>query len=249
MKAFKIDNIEIEDTFEESLSKEMFFIENLPVDKDLIMESIKCIKKRKDEYTIDGEKLQKLWFPDGFYKVFISHSHNDVNLANEISNKLSEKFGLKCFVDSRIWHNFRELEKILLSKFGTINNDISKNKIKEAVFMMLTQSLLRIMSNCEYALFLNTKDSLKDNTVTYSPWIFFELSVIDALARKNKESKIACLENKEVHFSFTPPQIYLTPLDYSDFNAAIDNIKNNDIDKLLNVLDEKYNKYFMKWHK
>ena len=53
--------------------------------------------------SIDGSKMQENWFSQIKADVFISHSHQDKELALGLAGWLYKKFGLKAFIDSVVW--------------------------------------------------------------------------------------------------------------------------------------------------
>ena len=63
---------------------------------------IKKVAKNDGNLRLDGDLIQKKWFPPQDVDVFLSHSHKDLNKAVKIK-KILEHFGLKVFVDSAVW--------------------------------------------------------------------------------------------------------------------------------------------------
>ncbi|MDP3208024.1 MAG: hypothetical protein Q8M65_02650, partial [Rhodoglobus sp.] len=53
--------------------------------------------------TISGEQMQSNWFPAVDVDVFISHSHDDLELARNLKDWLKTKLGLLSFIDSDVW--------------------------------------------------------------------------------------------------------------------------------------------------
>lgn len=53
--------------------------------------------------SLAGNQMQKNWFPQINADVFISHSHQDKELAKTFAGWLYEAFGLTAFIDSCVW--------------------------------------------------------------------------------------------------------------------------------------------------
>lgn len=140
---------------------------------------------------LNGSEIQKICFPEVEADVFISHSHNDKDLANALAGWLYEVFGLKAFIDSNVWEYSNDLLKII--------NDVYSNKQKDAngvciydydscnyasqhVNLMLSTALQKMIDKVECVIFLNTDNSIsvfdedkKRINRTYSPWIYSEI--------------------------------------------------------------------------
>ena len=58
---------------------------------------------------IDGKSLKELWFPQGEYQIFLSHSSQDVDKARYLKRWFDKNCGLKCFIDADVWENAYEL--------------------------------------------------------------------------------------------------------------------------------------------
>ena len=54
---------------------------------------------------IDGERLQNFVFPTNNYDVFISHSHDDLEIAKQFAAWLKEKYRYSVFLDSFVWNS------------------------------------------------------------------------------------------------------------------------------------------------
>lgn len=50
-----------------------------------------------------GEKIMKDWFPNIRADIFISHSHQDEDLAISFAGWLKQNFKLESFIDSTVW--------------------------------------------------------------------------------------------------------------------------------------------------
>lgn len=148
--------------------------------------------------TADGTKLQNDWFPQVNANIFISHSHNDLELAQGVAGWLHETFGLNCFIDSNVWGYADELLKIINSEYSDEHQDkdggylYSHEKCNTAskhVNVMLSIALQQMIDKTEATFVLNTdncikkyKDVPKDKT--YSPWIYTEIICTELVRKK-----------------------------------------------------------------
>ena len=139
-----------------------------------------AVKKSNDELYVDGDVLQKIWFPvDKNYGAFISHSHENINIALHIVAEIEKRFECNCFIDSQVWNHYKFMENELHFMFPTKNEE----GIRVSTYMLLTEALFRVISISQCFLFLETNNSIdyKNNRVTYSPWLFYELSIAKQL--------------------------------------------------------------------
>lgn len=135
---------------------------------------------------LDGDLIQKEWFPDKDCDVFLSHSHNDLDNALKIK-VLLEHFGLKVFVDSTVWgfadNLLRKIDDAYAQRSEGYYSYNKRNRSTAAVHLMLSTALTQVMDNAEAVFFLNTPNStLKhfagteyDKTLIASPWIYHEI--------------------------------------------------------------------------
>ena len=188
------------------------------------------------ELHVDGERLQKLCFPiKENYDIFFSHSHSDVELAKNIAIELEKNYEVKCFIDSEVWQFYEDVEEELAKVFP--ENDLDGIKID--IYMLLTEALFRVIINTEHFFFLETDNSIDylNNRVTYSPWLFLELSLAKQFHKKTIE-KVALLEDKNKNRDFLK----------IDFRTVIDNFpiieKEDlfDISKCQNLIRQIYKK-------
>lgn len=137
---------------------------------------------------IDGEKLSKSWFNTIESDVFISHSHNDVELAYALAGWLKEQFDLEVFLDEVVWGNADDLLKKIDMKYcyqaeSKTYNYTKRNFTTSHVHAMLSTAIQSVMDNSEVIFFLNTQESfplitevLQENSeYTLSPWIYQEV--------------------------------------------------------------------------
>lgn len=137
--------------------------------------------------------IKEKWFPEVSADIFLSHSHKDVELANNFAQFLDEKLGLKTFIDSQAWGYADELlkriDKEYCYKKESNTYDYDKRNISTThVHMILSMALTEMINKTECVMFLNTPNSIvleDDMDITNSPWIYNEL-VITKLIKKHK---------------------------------------------------------------
>lgn len=150
---------------------------------------------------IDMVELSQSFFPtDEKFNVFISHSHADKKLAKGLSQFLRES-GISSFIDSEAWKHIDTLKKLL-------SNKVEKSSDVE---MLLTVSLLQMIDNCDYFIFLETNNSTRgsseqDELSTYSSWLFLELSATK-LMRRQKDS----ISTEQYDSALSESKYYYTP--------------------------------------
>lgn len=138
--------------------------------------------------TIDGTGLSDKWFKKVQSDVFISHSHNDENLAFALAGWLKDTFNLNVFMDEVIWDSADKLIHILDDKYcwqpnSETYNYTKRNLTTSHVHAMLSTAIFSVMDKSEVIIFLNTKESVpqihnvlnEDSKYTLSPWIYEEL--------------------------------------------------------------------------
>lgn len=104
---------------------------NLASNNDVLSSQNQIIKKSNDIFKLDsekiinhinnlssnildGENLLKSWFPlfkKEKFHIFLSHSHKDIDLVSKFAGWLYDNLNLKCFIDSAIWQNAKEIKK------------------------------------------------------------------------------------------------------------------------------------------
>ena len=142
------------------------------------------------KWVLSGSDIESNWFPKLMNHVFISHSHQDEDLALALAGALKCWMGLDAFVDSSVWRYYADLQKSIYQKVTSLRGEVYgaqrtelENSIVSHVHCMLTKSLVQMMDQCECLIFLNTPSSIGIRDVrgtsqeTYSPWIYTEVEV------------------------------------------------------------------------
>lgn len=155
----------------------------------------------KEEIILDAKQIMKEYFPQyNRFDIFLSHSHNDIDLALTIAGILKKEFHLNVFVDSIVWRNctdlLRSIDKIYCRRKDGLYDYNKRNYSTSHVYLILMNSLNMMIDECEALFFLNTPNSisLKDNLnniydldKTLSPWIFSELQTSEIIRKKVPE--------------------------------------------------------------
>lgn len=144
---------------------------------------------------INGSELQENWFANLNADIFLSHSHTDEKLAIGLAGFLSEKFNLRCFIDSCVWGYSNKLLKQIDNRYcRNLNSDSynydMRNFSTSHVHMMLSASLNKMIDNCECLFFMNTPNSLRTSELTnetFSPWIYSEILTSKIVEMKTPE--------------------------------------------------------------
>lgn len=137
----------------------------------------------KSPNYLDGTGVQKAWFPQVKADIFISHAHQDRELAFMLAGWLHEHFNLKTFIDSAVWGYGEDLQKELDELYCRKPDGIhyhyqDRNLSTSHVHIMLASAISTMMDRCECLFFLNTPSSIKfasDKYITQSPWIYYEI--------------------------------------------------------------------------
>ena len=172
----------------------------------------------KEDGFVDLSKIQNDWFPSiDKYDIFISHSHDDENLAKALAYYLRRKYNISCFIDSLIWGNVFELQRIIDDKYCSEkdeNGNITSYSYEKRNFttshlhLMLNTALMQSMQVAKLFFFINTQDSINFKNIkgewTYSPWIYSELSMSKSMYELEKDSTTKPLFECVGNFSKIP---------------------------------------------
>lgn len=200
---------------------------------------LRAITAKNGELHVDGDAVKNIWFPiNNKYKVFISHSHNDNNIAGSLAKEIEDKFGVSCFVDGAVWLFYKDLADCFANRYKCYDVD----KIRENVYMLLVQSLFEVLINSEYFFFIETSNSIdySNDNVTYSPWLFFELTV----ARYLRNCNIPLIEARQASksssliFDYKTFLNSFTSINYRDYRSEIENYEPNELAWLFDEFEE-----------
>lgn len=210
-----------------------------------------------NDYTIaknsvlDGSQIQKDWFPEIECDIFISHSHDDRELALGLAGWLFENLKIKAFIDSSVWGYSDDLLKQLddlCSRTGTKSYSYeSRNYSTSHVHIMLSTALSNMIYKTECLFFLNTNKSNINSIgdiITKSPWIYSELEV-SRIVEKRVPERFSKDEQRKFLSESTRKKldIHYKPSDIShlkkiDYNILVDwGNKDKHLDFLISRLD------------
>lgn len=151
--------------------------------------------------TIDGSQLQDDCFSQIDADIFISHSHDDKDLANALAGWLNKTFDLRVFIDSNVWEYADEILENINKRYsnkrkdpfdgGYLYNHQDCIYASQHVNMMLSIALQKMIDKVECVILLNTNNSIKvfdshNKTInkTYSPWIYHEIVCTKTIRKK-----------------------------------------------------------------
>lgn len=186
---------------------------------------------------LDGTKIKDDWFKKVDADIFISHSHNDEELAIKLAGWLKDTFELNSFIDSCVWGYANNLLKGIDNDYcksndGNYYNYDSRNFSTAHVHIMLSTALIEMIDKTECVFFINTPNSIyvKDDidNKTMSPWIYSEL-VTTQLIRKNKpnrpfnedyiDKKAEVFSQKKLEIKYNINLDHLYDIDYKGFES------------------------------
>jgi len=230
-----------------------------------------------DGSSLDGSKMQAHWFPQIKADVFISHSHEDEELAIALAGWLKETFGLTAFIDSCVWGYADDLIGLIDNKYcrkgSRLYNYEKRNYSTSHVHTMLSVALTQMIDNTECLFFLNTPNSLTPNTFieqTDSPWIYSEI-VMSRLIRENppereksrslnESQKTFATGRKNIPFSYDLSVDHLTAINskvLTDWQSIYEKNKRfselcgrntpNPLDKLYEITEKRWTRIKKNW--
>ena len=148
--------------------------------------------------TINMTDIQQLWFNQVQYDVFISHLHDDNEVAKKLAGYISKNTEKKVFIDSDIWGNIHELLKTIDDRYSRSDNDSNyydynkRNYSTSHVHALLSTALTNMIHKTNYFIFIDTSNNIKNlkenNKKTSSPWIYHELEISRIIDEAIKET-------------------------------------------------------------
>lgn len=158
-------------------------LKNLDVFKTLLYEG-----------RFDADKLQNMYFPNGHYDIFLSHSHIEEDKGKVAAFVgLLSMLGLKIFVDPFVWGSASDMLLQLDNKYSEKSPGLydynDSNYLAENVYNMLFAALIKMMDNAECVMFFETPNTFYigkkgDIAKTISPWIYQERLLSGFIRRK-----------------------------------------------------------------
>ena len=149
--------------------------------------------------NVSGEALTNSLFPTYTTGYFLSHSHDNGDLAKCVANLIRSKSSV--FFDEEMWYSADKLIETLISRQRkrscSCGNDYydldSCLKNASLAYVLLCKSLQEVIMKSHTFLFIGTKESIysEQRLSTLSPWIYYELKTINMIIKKEPMYKIA----------------------------------------------------------
>ena len=178
--------------------------------------------------ALDVSRMKADWFPEIDCDVILTHSHAYHRLARELARLLSDRFGVRAFVDADLWGSTADLQKRIDDRARDADGDYRYEDVRASsahVHMMLMSALAKMMDRCECMLLLNAPQSVPGRTPaaasTCSPWIYGEISLSSVLRRRapcdHRPADGLVFEMRGLQrFRYEPPLKHLCPLEAKD---------------------------------
>lgn len=200
--------------------------------------NVDAIKKQKSKYKkiirpllipdngiINGNALKNNYFPlethnNNVYDFFISHSHNDVESAYLLAAWLQCHCGKTCFVDSIAWGSADELlkeidDKYCYRKHSKTYDYKKRNFTTSHVHAILSMSLLDVIKNSKYCIFLESNESISLTNglkkKTFSPWLYEEIKYMRLLQPSKKRRCFSDSLNEDFKIEYEVDELNLFP--------------------------------------
>ena len=113
-----------------------------------LQNELRCLVKG-ERGIIDGERLRNFVFPTDNYDVFISHSHDDLEIAKQFAAWLKEKYRYSVFLDSFVWNSadglLREIDNLYCKQRNGLYNYHRRNYSTAHIHTMLSMSIMEII--------------------------------------------------------------------------------------------------------
>lgn len=194
----------------------------------------KNLKVFIEQDVINGTALQNECFPIFKKKrIFISHSHNDIDEVTAFAGWLYDCFKLEAFVDAWAWEYSDDLLKEIDDEYcyqpETETYDYeTRNFTTSHVHMMLSVALAEMMDNAECVIFFNTSESVTLRDETTSPWIYYELLLATKLRIKEPKIRKSFIESFSQRDSY-----FVVKYDVSRFLKELNELTDDHLKKWL----------------
>ena len=147
--------------------------------------------------NISGEALTKALFPTYTTGYFLSHSHDNKDLVRDIASLIRKKGSV--FFDEEMWYSADKLIQSLLNRqenrrcsCGNEYYDLDLClKNASLAYVLLCKALQEVIMKSHTFIFIGTKESIysEQRLSTLSPWIYYELSMIDMIIKNEIENE------------------------------------------------------------
>ena len=183
---------------------------------------------------INGEKLRDLVFPTDEFDVFISHSHNDLEIAKLFAVWLKEKYRYRVFLDSFVWSSIDGLLLEIDNQYCKQKNGLysyhRRNYSTAHIHTMLSMSIMEIIRHSKVGVFIDSPHSLNLNKLrnnnqakTLSPWIYQEIMFMRLFADKKSSTHMFSRKNLNESFQIAH-SVDLSDFDILTVNGLINKV-------------------------
>ena len=185
-----------------------------------------------DGVTLDGDALKQEVFPTDkhHYDIFISHSHNDLELVTKFAAYLEKECKLSVFLDSYVWKSADGLLRCLDDRYckdtdGKHYIYKRRNYSTSHVHAMLSMAIMEMIDKANCCIFVESENSIKlshlkqtTKAVTLSPWIYEELSMLSHMRPRHRildaiEKSFSVNESLEIVHSVDVSKLFPLLLD------------------------------------
>lgn len=174
--------------------------------------------------NVYAENLSSTLLPSNMnYDVFMSHSHADVLLAEQLKLAVEHQTGRKVFIDHEVWGNIAILQGMLAGN-SALDSRAHMNTTSSLV-LLLSSAIMEMIAKCSVFLFLSTDNTTSENGRTNSPWLHAELRYSRIIANLQNKGVVfdtglsMSAESAGLSVSYKLPTKHLTEL--SDWNSLI----------------------------
>lgn len=200
-----------------------------PLEKPRGLDSeLRCLVKG-ERGIIDGKRLRNFVFPTDNYDVFISHSHDDLEIAKQFAAWLKEKYRYSVFLDSFVWNSadrlLREIDNLYCKQRNGLYNYYRRNYSTAHIHTMLSMSIMEIIKRSKVGILIDSHHSINlerlrnsNQGKTLSPWIFQEIMFMRQFANQKSSTRMFSSEslNEGLQIAHTVDLSDFTPLTARD---------------------------------
>jgi hypothetical protein len=230
MKLYKVTTETIKTVLEELPIQSVLHIPTKP--NSLRNELRNLIKGERG--IINGEKLRDFVFPTDKFDVFISHSHNDLEIAKLFAVWIEEKYGYSVFLDSFVWSSADGLLLEIDNQYCKQKNGHysyhRRNYSTAHIHTMLSMSIMEIIRHSKVGVFIDSPHSLNLNKLrnnnqakTLSPWIYQEIMFMRLFADKKSSTHMFSRKNLNESFQIAH-SVDLSDFDILTVNGLINKV-------------------------
>ena len=170
-----------------------------------LQNELRCLVKGESG-IIDGERLRNFVFPTDNYDVFISHSHDDLEIAKQFAAWLKEKYRYSVFLDSFVWNSadglLREIDNLYCKQRNGLYNYHRRNYSTAHIHTMLSMSIMEIIKRSKVGILIDSHHSINlvrlrnsNQAKTLSPWIYQEIMFMRQFATNRSSTRMFSSEN------------------------------------------------------